>query len=110
MLLGVWIFFSLIIAALRLVFTRTLAGGERRMALFCAIFFVLFLVHNFMESSLWARGQMLTNISILLAFLIYRFTDRAAPASDQVAPPGWWPIATNPSAAPTTSQRESIPS
>lgn len=110
MLLGVWIFLSSIIAALRLVFTRTLAGGERRMALFCAIFFVLFLVHNFMESSLWARGQMLTNISILLAFLIYRFTDRAAPASDQVAPPGWWPIATNPSATPTPSQRKSVPS
>jgi exopolysaccharide production protein ExoQ len=107
MILGVWIFFGLIASALRLVFTRTLAGGERRMALFCVIFFVLFLVHNFMESSLWARGQMLANISILLAFLIYRFADHAAPASGRIIPAGWWPSAMR-SMAPAGRRRERI--
>lgn len=110
MILGVWIFLALIVAGLRLVFTRTLSGGDRRMALFCVIFFVLFLVHNFMESSLWARGQMLANISILLGFLIHRFADRAAPPSQRIIPAGWWPVA--PQAAPTStqSQHKGIPS
>lgn len=106
MILGTWIFLSLIISALRLVFSRNLAGGERQMALFCVIFFVLFLVHNFMESSLWARGQMLASISILLAFLIHRFANRAAMTSEHVVPAGWWPVAPQAARAAKWSQRE----
>lgn len=110
MILGVWIFLGLIINALRLVFTRNLAGGERRMAMFCVIFFVLFLVHNFMESSLWARGQMLASISILLAFLIRRFANRAAMTSERVVPAGWWPVAPQAALVTKRSPRESAPS
>ena len=92
LILGVWIIIGLILAALRLVFARTGEGAERRMALFCVVFLTLFLIHNTMESSLWARGQMLASISILLAFLIHRFARLTAPAAAMAASTGQWPV------------------
>ena len=50
-------------------FGREPLGGDTAAAITLLLIMLVFLVHNVTESSLWIRGQILANLSILIGFL-----------------------------------------
>ena len=46
--------------------------GERSAAVTFLVILAVFILHNATESSIWMRGQILANLSIVLGFLAFR--------------------------------------
>lgn len=78
------IVFRSLVMATTLAFIAPLHSGARRLALFAVFFLVVFFIHNGMEASLFNRGQLLCNVSLLLMFLVER---EGVVASGEPPPP-----------------------
>ena len=59
-------------------FSDAAAQAERVSAMTFLLIMLVFIVHNLTESSLWARGQMFANLSLLIAFMATRLVTASA--------------------------------
>lgn len=70
-----------------------LHGDARIIGVFGFLFFMVFLAHNLMEATLFNRGQMLCNVSLLVFFMLEREAAALGSARDATASVGGGPAA-----------------
>jgi O-antigen ligase len=72
LVLGIFGLAQATLILLRGCFLRARQDGDHPALIMGFVIMIVFFLHNFTESSIWSRGQMLANLSLLLVFMAHR--------------------------------------